>query len=212
MTPLSSRYATAAALALVAAGTLNLVISQDRTTYETCANPNALPRITRQAGFEPRGRMHGRLTDTVIDWAQGTIRKAPSSGSPMEVWMIRSIRPAELYERPVRFLDRKVSPEAHDLLEVETKRGTIPVHILEDYTVFPGAVVGYLLVYGNEPSGNAFWTHARHLWDSVTRGRAPLTLFLVSGQASRRGSEAAREDVSRVLAGAWENFDAACRH
>ena len=123
----------------------------------------------------------------------------------MDVWMIRSIRPAELYERPVRFLEHKVSPEIHDVLQIETERGTIPVHILEDHTIAPGgagAIVGYLFIYGNDPTAEAFWAHARHLWDSVIRGRAPLTLFMVSSQASRRGSEAAREDISRVLAGA----------
>ena len=122
MIPLSGRYATAAALVLVATGTLILVISRDRTTSETCSNPNALPRITRQPDFEPRGRMHGQLTETVIDWAQGTIRRAPPSGAAMDVWMIRSIRPAELYERPVRFLEHKVSPEIHDVLQIEPRR------------------------------------------------------------------------------------------
>ena len=41
--------------------------------------------------------------------------------------------------------------------------------------------------------------------------RTPLTLIMVSQRASRRGSEISRDEVSDVLAGAWENFDSACR-
>lgn len=210
MIALSSRYATAAALLLVAAGVLNLMISRNLSARETCANPNALPQITRQADFEPRGRMSGKITESLIEWAEG--RVPARSGSPAkDVWLIRSIRPAEIYERPVRFLEQKVSPEIHDLVEVETASGTIPVHFLGDYTTQPGTVVGYVLVYGNDPTEDAFRTHVGHLFTSITQGATPLTLIMVSHQASRRGSEISRGEVSDVLAGAFENFDAACR-
>jgi hypothetical protein len=207
---LSSRYAMLSALVLVVAGILNLVISQDLSTRETCANPNGLPRITALPGFEPRGRVRGKLTDTVIEWSEGRL---PGSRTepPMDLWLIRSIRPPELYERPVRFLERKMSPETHRVIEVETSDGPLPVHLLEDYTSNPGTVVGYLLIHGNEPIENAFSTHVRNLARSVIQGATPLTLVIVSRQAVRRGSAQAQTNVSQVLASVWENFDAACR-
>ncbi len=199
-----------AALVLVAAGVLNLVISQNRSAIDPCVNPNGLARISTLTGFEPEGRMRDQLTSTVIDWAEGTVAST-STTPPIDVWMIRSIRPAELYERPVRYLERKISPEIHDLVQLQTSRGTIPVHLLEDYTTNPGTIVGYLMIYGNEPTANAFSSHARGLWNAVTQGATPLTLVLVGRQAIRRGSDAGRESVTQILGNAWENFDSACR-
>ncbi len=210
MTPVSSRYAMAAAGMMLVSGALILLISQDQTIHETCAHPERLPEITRAEHYLPRGRIQGKQQGTILAWAEGNV-PAAKRRNPIDYWSIRSARPPEIYERPIRFIPGKLAPELHDLVVQETAQGPLPVHILEDYTTRPGTVIAYAMIYGNDPTDNALLTHTSRLWSSITVGATPLSLLMVRTPSDRRTAEHARERALDALEGAWVHFAAACR-
>jgi len=201
----------AAAAMLLAAGALTLIISRDRSYQETCAHPERLPEITRARGYLPRGRMKAKQTASLIAWAQGQVPADGSDRPPIEYWSIRSVRPPEIYERPIRFIGGKHAPELHDLVVRETAQGPLPIHVLEDYTTQPGTIIAYMLIYGTEPTDNALRTHVAHLWETITGGQVPLTLLMVRTRANARTAGAARTRALDAVEGAWAHFAAACR-
>lgn len=178
---------------------------------DPCARPFELTATGAIPGSVPGRDRNDHGDEAVVQWSRGTVAHPLSDQPPLEFQIIRSYDGRPFYERAVWVAPQKVQPEQHDVVEVDTPDGPVPIHLVYDLTKSPGVLVGYVFVQGLAATQNPFLYQIRRAWSQLVQGRPPLTLLLVSGTAPQRAREAVEERMRTWLLDAVARFDAVCR-
>jgi len=205
---LSKRFASALIILLGLALVPLFLLPLRADLVEPCASPDALLATSQIRESVPSGQREGT---TAFQWSEGTVANPLHADYPLQFQIIRSYEGRRLYERPVSVTPIKIQPESHVIEQVETARGSIPVHFVVDGTTRPIGMAGYLVVDGLEPVRSPV---LRQLWRGLPRlltGRPPITLMIVSGSVSPRNQPVLEERMQSWLVDAWEYFDRVCR-
>jgi len=212
VTALSTRYALPL-LALLAIGLVPISLYQLRPRIDDrCASPETL-RVTSQIpGTHAAGeRLEERAASPGISqWSEGTVDSPVAGVEPLRFQIVRFTRTTRLYLRPTSIVEGDLEPERHETRRIPTPAGTLPVHVILDFTRPRAAVVAYFFVLGNEPSAAPLLPMVGTAFSQLVRGARPVTLYLVSGEASRVHIDAVTERAQEWLVDAFEAHRRAC--
>lgn len=207
MIPLSSRYA-APLLGLLALALVPITAAELRPRFvDPCLDPRALRSVERISGAKPLSERSSETSADVIQWSTGEI-EGPLR---LEYQVVRSYRSGvRFYQSPVSSLAESLEAEDRFVRHIETPVGTLPVWIIHDFTKGNARLAAYYFIFDREPVRQPL---PRVLATSVRQlflGSAPVTLFLVTGRASREGLDSLEERAIQWLADSWEHYVAAC--
>lgn len=218
MIALSTRHARWLVL-LLGAALLPVVLEEVRPRrHDDCRNPDmltltlAIPgskptrSATRRAPAQPRG---GASREDFTLWTQGEIENPVDARNALRFWMIRSYDPDAI--SPRAYLEGEFDPEQHDVRELETKEGVLPVHVATDRTRNPVRVVAWAFAYDGRPTAELFPALLRAAPGRLLNGSVPMTLFLVDGAAHESDAETVDAAATRWISEAWSHMARFCR-
>jgi hypothetical protein len=174
----------------------------------TLAIPGSKPSRSaarRAAAERPRGISSADLTL----WTVGEIENPQDARNALRFWMIRSFDPAAL--APLRLLGGAFDPELHEVREVDTKMGVLPVHVAIDRTRSPSRVVAWAFAYDGRPTAEVFPALLRAAPLRLFAGSVPVTMFLVDGIAHDPDAGNVDAAATQWISEAWSHMARHCR-
>lgn len=187
MTPLSTRYAVPL-LVLLALALVPVMFHSYRTShYEDCANPGAL--------LEPR---------------EGTIELEGSRVLQLHFRIYRSFEPKYLYMRPAANLAERFRTDGRKLKWIDAGDEKLPVYMLYEHSGRAIRLAAYTFVYNSRPVAHPFVAQLTSSLTQLFEGTRPLTLFLISGRASRDRLGAMEAAAEEWLIASWNRYRSVC--
>lgn len=227
MIALSRRHARWLVL-LLGAALLPFVLEEVRPRrHDDCRHPDmltltlAIPgskpsrRRERQApareGEAPRGPVVGPPGSNAdfTQWTEGEIANPQDDRNALRFWIIRTFDPGAA--SPRRVLREGFDPESHEVREVPSEAGAVPVHVAIDRTRDPGRLVAWVWVYDGRPTADLFPALVRAAPRRVLRGSVPVTFFLVNGAFYEPDAAAVDALATKWIADAWSHMARFCR-
>jgi hypothetical protein len=123
--------------------------------------------------------------------------------------MVRSFDPDA--PSPFRLLQGSFDPESHEVRDVETKAGVMPVHVAIDRTQSPSRVVAWAWAYDGRPTAEVFPALLRAAPLRLLEGSVPVTMFLVDGVAHEPDVGAVDAAATQWISEAWSHMTRYCR-
>jgi hypothetical protein len=215
---LSARHARWLVL-LLGAALLPVLLEEVRPRrYDDCRHPDMLTLTLAIPGSKPT-RSAARRTPAEPDgeaargdftlWTQGEIENPEDARNTLRFWMIRSFDPGAVSPRGV--LDGAFDPESHEVRDVATEVGVLPVHVAIDRTRSPSRVVTWAWVYDGQPTAEIFPALLRAAPRRLLNGSVPVTLFLVDGAAHAPHTGAVDAAAMQWITEAWSHMARYCR-
>lgn len=217
MIALSSRHARWLVV-LLGAALIPLLLEQVRPRrHDDCRNPDmltltlAIPgsKPTRSTAARAAERPRGISDADLTLWAEGEIENPQDQRSPLRFWMVRSFDPAAV--APLRLLQGSFDPETHEVRQLETKVGVMPVHVAIDRTRSPSRVVAWAFAYDGRPAADVFPALLRAAPQRLLTGTVPVTLLLVDGIAHDPGAGNVAAAATQWISEAWSHVARSCR-
>jgi hypothetical protein len=214
---LSSRHARWLFL-LLAAALLPLLLEQVRPRrHDDCRHPDmltltlAIPgsKPTRSTARRARAEGGGASRGDFTLWTQGEIESPEDAQEALRFWMIRSFDPDAISPRAV--LQGEFDPESHEVREIETEQGRLPVHVAIDRTRQPNRLVAWAFAYAGRPVAEVFPALLEAAPARLLRGSVPVTLFLVDAAAHEAAAGAVDAAATQWIAEAWSHMARYCR-
>jgi hypothetical protein len=215
---LSTRHARWLILLMAAALVPFLLEEVWPRRHDDCRHPDMLTLTLAIPGSKP-ARSAARRAAAEADgpasredfplWTQGEIEGPEDARSALRFWMIRSFDPGAVSPRGV--LRGDFDPESHEVRDLETKEGVLPVHVAIDGTRNPRRLVAWAWAYDGRPAGEIFPALLEAAPMRLLKGSVPVTLLLVDGQAHDGDTEAVDAAALRWIAEAWSHVARYCR-
>jgi hypothetical protein len=186
--------------------------------HDDCRHPDMLTLTLAIPGSKPTsssGRRPApeppRATDdgAIVQWTEGALENPETGSTPLGFWIVRTFDPALASPRLV--LRGSFDPESHDLRQIETASGLIPVHVAIDRTRSPSRVVAWTWAYDGRPTAEVFPALLRAAPRRLFQGAVPVTLFLVDGSASDPETGPVEATATRWISDAWSHMARYCR-
>lgn len=211
MISLSPKYGAALLALLLGAATLGTAARWGARRHDPCRSPEALKATSLIPGTTALGERLESLTLATFQWSEGTVANPVFRDQAFRFQIIRSYDAPSLYERPVMFAGDKLEPERSEVQEVETASGGLPLHVVWDHTTSPSRLAAYFFVFDNRAVRSPLRAQLGRAVELAITGQRPLTLVLISGEATRATVERAERAATDWLARAWPFVAEACR-
>ena len=217
MIALSSRHAWALVV-LLAAALLPLLLEEVRPRrHDDCRHPDmltltlAIPgsKPTRSAARRPAAEPGPASQGDFTLWTQGEIENPDDPRDALRFFMIRSFDPDTVSPRAV--LQGEFDPESHEVREIETKEGRLPVHVAVDRTRQPNRLIAWAWAYEGRPVAGVFAALLRAAPARLLDGSVPVTLFLVDAAADQASVGSVDAAATRWIGAAWSHMSRYCR-
>jgi hypothetical protein len=204
---------------VLAAALLPVLLEELRPRrHDDCRNPDMLTLTLAIPGSKPT-RSAARRSPAEPDgpasrgnftlWTQGEIENPEDERHALRFWMIRSFDPGAVSPRGV--LQGDFDPESHEVRELETKMGVLPVHVAIDRTRNPRRLVAWAWAYGGRPTAEIFPALLKAAPMRLLKGAVPVTLLLVDGLAHDSDTGAVDTAATQWIAEAWSHVARYCR-
>jgi hypothetical protein len=218
MIALSTRRAGWLAVLLAAALVPVLLEEVRPRRHDDCRNPDMLTLTLAIPGSKPSRsaarraaveRPGGISAVDLLLWTEGEIENPQDARSPLRFRMIRSFDPDAL--APLRLLQGPFDPESHEVRELETNAGVLPVHVAIDRTRSPSRVVAWAFAYDGRGTAEVFPALLGAAPLRLLKGAVPVTMFLVDGIA--HDPEVGNVDAAATqwITAAWSHMARYCR-
>jgi hypothetical protein len=181
--------------------------------HDDCRHPDMLTLTLAIPGSKPGPRRRaprpGRASEDFAQWTEGGIVNVEDEQNALRFWIIRAFDPGAA--SPRRVLREAFDPESHEVREVPSAAGPLPVHVAIDRTRSPGRLVAWAWVYDGAPTADIFPALLRAAPRRLVTGSVPVTLFLVDGVASGPDIAAIDTAATTWIADAWSHMARYCR-
>ena len=218
MIALSTRHVRWLVL-LLGAALLPLLLEEARPRrHDDCRNPDMLTLTLAIPGSKPAraasrraaaGPGDVRSSEAFSQWTQGEIENPQDERNPLRFWIVRSFDPGAA--SPRRVLEGAFDPESHEVREVATEMGPLPVHVAIDRTRIPSRLVAWAWVYDGRPTDEIIPALLRAAPRRLVTGSVPVTLFLVDGVANEPDARPVDAAATKWIAEAWSHMARYCR-
>ena len=215
MIALSTRQARWLVL-LLAAALVPIVLEAVRPRrHDDCRHPDMLTLTLAIPGSKPSPRRPGEDGRNVggdaqfTQWTEGQVEGPDDGESALQFWIIRAWDAGAA--SPRRVLREAFDPEVHEVRELASEAGPLPVHVAIDRTRSPGRLVAWTWIYDGQPTADIFPALLRAAPRRLVTGSVPVTLLLVDGVAGDRDPADLDGAATKWLAGAWSHIARYCR-
>ena len=218
MTALSTRHGRWLVL-LLGAALLPFVLEEVRPRrHDDCRNPDLLTLTLAIPGSKPApsasrhvpaGPVNRGRSEDVVQWMQGEIENPQDPRNALRFWIVRSFDPAATSPRAV--LQGSFDPDSHEVREVTTTMGNVPVHVAIDGTRRPSRVIAWAWAYDGRPAAAIFPALLKSAPSRLMKGSVPVTLFLVDGTALDPDGGPVAAAATTWIANAWSHMARHCR-
>jgi hypothetical protein len=174
----------------------------------TLAIPGSKP-ATSASRRAPAGPVTGERSEDLVQWTQGEIENPQDPRNALRFWIVRSFDPAATSPRAV--LQGSFDPESHEVREVTTEMGNVPVHVAIDRTRRPSRVLAWAWAYDGQPAAEIFPALLKSAPSRLMKGSVPVTLFLVDGTAIDPDRGPVDTAATTWISNAWSHMARHCR-
>jgi hypothetical protein len=215
---LSSRHARWLVVLLGAALFPVLLEELSPRRHDDCRNPDmltltlAIPgsKPSRSAARRAAAERPGEVSSADLTlWSEGEIENPQDARNALRFWMIRSFDPTAA--SPLRLLQGSFDPESHEVREIETTMGVLPVHVAIDRTRRPSRVVAWAFAYDGRPTDDVFPALLRAAPLRLLKGAVPVTMFVVDGIAHDPDAGNVDAAATQWISEAWSHVARYCR-
>jgi hypothetical protein len=212
---LSTRYTRWLLLLLGAALAPVLLEAVRPRRHDDCRHPDMLTLTLAIPGSRPTASRARRtserpaLPSEITLWTEGHLAGPGDGGNAPRFWIVRSFDPGQASPRGV--LEGSFDPESHEVRELATGTGVLPVHLAIDRTRSPSRVVAWAWAYDGRPTADVFPALLRAAPRRLLRGAVPVTLFLVDGSAGGPDTAPLEAAATQWIADAWAHMVRYCR-
>jgi hypothetical protein len=211
----SNRYVFHLAVVMVLALGLFLVFRTGRLRDDACLQPDLLLSVASSSASDVNGTLWQERLER-LRTARWSLREvaAEEPGFRLHGIVVESWNPGLLYLEPEMYLVAGGPSDEHDIeiLEVGTER--LPMHRVRFENSRrrnqPATVVGYLLLLGSQPVESPLRSGLLAAPAQLFRGRLPVWLLAVFGEAPWPQRRKAESRVKETLAQLWLEYRAAC--
>jgi hypothetical protein len=186
--------------------------------HDDCRHPDMLTLTLAIPGSKPTSSAGRRAAPAparpadegaIAQWTEGALENPEPGGAALGFWIVRTFDPALASPRIV--LRGSFDPESHELRELETASGLLPVHVAIDRTRGPSRVVAWAWAYDGRPTADVFPALLRAAPKRLFQGAVPVTLFLVDGSASDPETARVEATATQWISDAWSHMARYCR-
>jgi hypothetical protein len=185
--------------------------------YDDCRHPDMLTLTLAIPGSKPTPSAarhtpppESRATPGDFPlWSQGEIENPEDARSTLRFWMLRSFDPGAISPRGL--IRGEFDPESHEVRNIDTNAGVLPIHVAIDRTRKPSRVVAWAWAYEGQPTAELLPALLRAAPRRLLHGSVPVTLFLVDGAARDPDTGAVDGAATRWISEAWSHMARYCR-